>query len=341
MLVEYNAQKIDDKYIDSLKNGVFKVDYEKINNQFKSYLNVPYFKMLNSGTSSLMLALRALDIPSDRKIIGPSYAHPAWLNASRFLGYDNIEFIDIKKETLSMNPDELKKKVTVHTGVVFFVNKNGYVGEDLLEIREICDYYNVPLIEDACNAFGQKNNGVLAGTIGDIGCYSFGTPKILTCCEGGAVVTKDKKLYNRIDDLSYQGGWYKYNKTGITMGGNFAIPNTSRILLSEQLKDIKELQRKRHELFMTYEDNINSGYMHEYPVDGFIGYPMNILIDGDKDKIEEMSSRLKIELKFGLYKSLGRFFKKRCEISEYIEDNVIFLPVYATEKQARLVCGVT
>ena len=95
MIVDYNYQRIDNKYIELLKDGMYRADVKGINRQFTDYLGLPYFKMVNSGTSALMLALKSLDVPFGKKILGPSYAHPAWLNASRFLGYNHIDFVDV------------------------------------------------------------------------------------------------------------------------------------------------------------------------------------------------------------------------------------------------------
>lgn len=339
-MVEYNSQKLNSKYVERLKGGLYTEDVRDVDLQFKSYLGVDFVRFTNSGTSSLMLSLMSLGLDRDCEIIGPSYSHPAWLNACRFLGYNNITFVDVRENTLSMDPDGLRRVISNKTGAVFFVNMNGYIGNDLFEVNDICRGCGVYLIEDSCNAFGQQHMKVKTGTVGHMGCYSFGTPKILTSGEGGLICTNDQSLHTRVDDLCYQGGWYRNNRMSIGVGGNFNMPPASRMLLGYQLTDIKELQRERHDIFTTYSNTLSRGYLNSYTTDEPTGYPMNILLGGDLDYIRSGSEQVRIDIRSGIYKSLGRFFGVECEVSEYIERTAMFLPVYTSKLQTEIVSHI-
>jgi 8-amino-3,8-dideoxy-alpha-D-manno-octulosonate transaminase len=101
-------------------------------------------------------------------------------------------------DTLCLDPASVRASITPRTKVVMPVHMCGAAAE-LDELKEICDGKNLCLVEDACQAFGASYRGRSLGTIGDAGCYSFDYNKVVTCGEGGAIVTNNKAIYERAD----------------------------------------------------------------------------------------------------------------------------------------------
>ena len=306
---------------------------DELEKRMGQYLNTN-IHFVNSGTSALMVALVSLRQDSDTEIIGPSYGHPAWINVCRFMGYNNIKFVDINRETLSLDPACLREAITPETGIVFYINKNGYVGDDTREVKSICDENHTFMIEDACNAFGQKN-GDFAGTIGDIGCYSFGQGKLLSCGEGGAIVVNDTRHMQHIKELAYQGGWYRHNKQEVKMGGNFAMSPLLRTHLLSEFQNLPYLQELRQSVVDIYDTNL-----HTYPTDKPTGYPMNILFSEDREEILRLAAMLRLDIRTGVYRSMGKYFGQTFPVSEAVEEEAIFLPVNMTQKHTRMIKGI-
>jgi 8-amino-3,8-dideoxy-alpha-D-manno-octulosonate transaminase len=107
-------------------------------------------------------------------------------------------------DTLCLNPQAVREAITPRTKVVMPVHMCGAMAQ-IDELQQICQTHNLLLLEDACQAFGASFNGRMLGAIGDAGCYSFDFNKIVTCGEGGAVVTHHKELYDRADQYHDHG----------------------------------------------------------------------------------------------------------------------------------------
>jgi len=262
------GQRIKPKYLDQLKEFFvthsledFQVIYDN-EKFFVDWLNVRTFKFTNSGTSALYLILQHIKITeglgSELKVVGPAFSHVSWINVCEWLDIQ-YDFLDVKKETLSLNPNELQKMIDLGDipSVVVMIDMGGYIGEDTLKVREICDLHNIILIEDAAHAFGQSYNGYKAGTIGDYSFFSFSNPKLLTSGEGGAIVSKHQELNIKFEELIYQGGWYRYNKEKRTQGLNFIMSNWMTELLKYQLQDIEEIQKDWLEKFNSLNNKDN------------------------------------------------------------------------------------
>ena len=103
---------------------------------------------------------------------------------------------EVKKTNIS--PEAVRNAITPRTKIVMPVHMCGAMAR-IDELKGICEENDVFLLEDACQAFGASYRGKMLGTFGDAGCYSFDFNKIVTCGEGGAIVTDCKKTYERAD----------------------------------------------------------------------------------------------------------------------------------------------
>lgn len=264
-----SGQKINPKYLNKLKDFFlqhsledFQVIYDN-EDRFKEYLDVNTFKFTNSGTSALYLILDFLyKNNSDRLIWGPAFTHISWVNVAEWIGYE-YDFVDVDELTLSLSPSKLLEKLqTVNDydtpDIVIMIDMGGYVGEDTLKVKEICKERNILLIEDAAHAFNQCYKEHKAGTIGDFGFYSFSNPKLLTCGEGGAIVSKDVNMNAAFEEAIYQGGWYRYNKQRRSNGLNFIMSNMNTELLRYQLEDIDLIMRQHKEKYLKFLKETNA-----------------------------------------------------------------------------------
>lgn len=205
--------------------------------------------LTNSGTTALFLTLLSIHKKDKNTILFPSYGFIAGANAAMLAGY-NIKLVDIKKNTLCMDDKLLEKELKNNPNVnaVIFVAHNGYAGLDILNIRYLCDKYNVTLIEDAACAIGVKSlhtENYSIGNFGHYGILSFSVPKLITGGQGGAVICNDnndipiKKLVDHGDD--------NWRKTGIHtgIGGNFRMNDMQAALILNQLKRKNKLIENR------------------------------------------------------------------------------------------------
>jgi perosamine synthetase len=153
---------------------------------------VPFCVPTVSGTMALTVAAQALELPRGAEILVPAYGVISTINAFASWGYAP-RLVEIDRKTACMDPERLEAAIRPSTAAVCFVNFSGRTGPELLEIAAICRKHGLPLIEDAACAMGHAVDGHNAGSIGDVGVYSFSVPKVLTTGQGGAVLCKTEQ----------------------------------------------------------------------------------------------------------------------------------------------------
>jgi perosamine synthetase len=208
-----------------------------------------------SGTTALWLALNAMFMflpASKRTVLFPAYTFLAGANAALSLGY-NVRLVDVDQKTLCMNLDSLRRAITPDVGIVLFVNHNGYVGHEREMVREICTKHKILMIEDAAQCVGIFP----AGNLGDISTFSFSAPKIVSCGQGGVLVTSNPDFAQAIDRLRDQGGC-NWRKTRIhsALGLNFKFDDIHAALLLAQLRDLSRIKVLRRKIWDAYENRI-------------------------------------------------------------------------------------
>jgi 8-amino-3,8-dideoxy-alpha-D-manno-octulosonate transaminase len=150
---------------------------------------------LNSCTSALISALVAVGVgPGDEVIVN---GYTFFASCAAIVAAKAIPVICEADESLTMDPDDLEKKITPSTKAVLAVHMRG-APCDMDRIVAICAKHNLKLIEDVAQACGGSYKGKALGTFGDVGCFSFQYHKIITAGEGGMCVTNDDRLYDRL-----------------------------------------------------------------------------------------------------------------------------------------------
>ena len=231
-----NEKKAVSDYMDS---GGWLTEYKKteeFEQMIADFLGVKYAVVVTSGTAALYLALRALGMEKYDTVIVPDFTMIATPNAVRWAD-SRVKLCDIERETLCLNLDKIE--TWFHAKAVIYVPINGRSG-DMDKVVDYCKRYDIYLIEDACQAFGSKYNGKYLGTFGEVGVFSFSPHKIITTGQGGAVVTDNEDIYDKVKKLK---DFYR-TKPGVDVhtdiGYNFKFTDLQAVIGIEQLKGIYE-----------------------------------------------------------------------------------------------------
>ncbi|MDR1916088.1 MAG: DegT/DnrJ/EryC1/StrS family aminotransferase [Synergistaceae bacterium] len=152
--------------------------------------------LLADGTAALTVTLAALGIGAGDEVIAPPFTFVATFESIMAVGATPI-LAEID-DTLCLSPESVREAITPRTKVVMPVHMCG-ASARLDELKVICKERNILLVEDACQAFGASYHGRALGTLGDAGCYSFDFNKMITCGEGGAIVTDSREVYKRAE----------------------------------------------------------------------------------------------------------------------------------------------
>lgn len=180
-----------------LTTGRFNAEFEK---KLAEFLGVKYLLSVNSGSSANLVAFSALTSPKlgDRaikkgdEVIGVAAGFPTTVNPIIQFGAIPV-FVDVDMATHNVNADLLEAAITPKTKAIMLAHTLGNPF-NLGKVRELCDKYNLWLVEDCCDALGAKYDGKLVGTFGDIATLSFYPAHHITMGEGGAVFTNNPKL---------------------------------------------------------------------------------------------------------------------------------------------------
>ena len=223
---------------------------------FANYVGADYAVGTNSCTAALEIALRSIGIQKGDEVIIPAETFIATGSAVVSEGATPV-FCDINPKSFCIGLNELKKQVTEKTKAVIIVHMAGMISPDALKIKEYCQQENITLIEDAAHAIGASIQGVYAGNIGVISCFSFYPTKIMTTAEGGMLLCSDKDLFekatsfrNRGRDINTQGEVYS------RLGTNNRMTEFAALLGISQLKCLNNFLETRRMIARIYNEKI-------------------------------------------------------------------------------------
>jgi dTDP-4-amino-4,6-dideoxygalactose transaminase len=162
--------------------------------EFASFLGVPHALAVTSGTAALHTALTALGVGPGQEVIIPAYLWVSVVAAVVNLGAIPV-LADIE-ETFGLDPAAVQKAITPRTTGMIVVHMSG-APANIVELVKIARQKGLFVLEDCAQCAGGSVHGQKVGTFGDMGIFSFQMNKNMTSGEGGAVVTKDRRLYDR------------------------------------------------------------------------------------------------------------------------------------------------
>jgi len=225
-------------------------EVKKLEDSICEYYNVKHAIGVSSGTDALLISLMAIGIGPGDEVILPTYSFFATAGVVARLHAKPV-FTDIDPVTFNMLPEDIERKITDKTKAIIPVHLYGQVA-DMEPIVEIAKKHNLKVIEDGAQAIStQYKDGRFAGTLGDIGCFSFFPSKNLGGYgDGGMVVTNDDELGERLRILRVHGGKPKYYHKII--GGNFRLDAIQAAVLNVKLPHLdawSEKRRKNAELY--------------------------------------------------------------------------------------------
>jgi dTDP-4-amino-4,6-dideoxygalactose transaminase len=181
-------------------------EFEK---KFAEFCGVKNAVCVASGTAAIFLSLRALNIKRGDEVIIPSFSFIATATPILEVGAKPV-FVDIDARTYTIDPRKIRKAVTKRTKAIMPVHLYGHPA-DMDPILDIAKENDLCIVEDACQAHGAKYKGRRTGGIGHVGCFSFYPSKNMTVCgDGGAVVTDDEEIAEKIRKLRDHGRLDKY-----------------------------------------------------------------------------------------------------------------------------------
>lgn len=247
-----------DKVSEILRSGqlVHGAECEQFEQELADYLGCKHILVVSNGTAALHLSLLALNIGIGDAVIVPDFTFTATANIVEITGAKAV-IVDVEPNSYNLDPEKLRERIKNWQGpeelkaimpVLEFGNP-----KHLQEYRQIADEYGLFMIEDAACALGAQENGKMAGTVGDFGCFSFHPRKTLTTGEGGAIATNNSQLYKKAALLrnhgmvrSAQGLEFK------SIGLNYRLTNFQAAIGRSILPKLDDWINKRRELADLY-----------------------------------------------------------------------------------------
>ncbi|RPJ59597.1 MAG: DegT/DnrJ/EryC1/StrS family aminotransferase [Acidobacteria bacterium] len=156
-----------------------------------------------NGTNALYAALNALEVGPGDEVLVPAYTFVATINAV-IQQFALPVFVDTDPVTQLIDGSKLEARITENTRCIMPVHMGGNVA-NMDEVKRVASKHGLSIVEDACQAHHAEWRKQKAGSIGDVGCFSFQSSKILPCGEGGAVVTSRPDLYDRMHAFQNNG----------------------------------------------------------------------------------------------------------------------------------------
>ncbi|RLF19786.1 MAG: glutamine--scyllo-inositol aminotransferase [Thermoprotei archaeon] len=212
---------------------------EEFEKRFAEYMGVKYALGVSSGTAALYTALKALGMREGDEVIVPAYG---WISVPAMVAATGatpvIAGID---ESLSLDPDDIERKITDRTKAILAVHMRG-APCDMDRIMDVAKEHDLMVIEDAAQSCGGEYKGKKLGSIGDIGIFSFQLNKIITAGEGGAVITNNEDFYRRALAVHDVAAYYRApDYVPPLIGFNFRMSEITAAILIEQLKKIDRI----------------------------------------------------------------------------------------------------
>jgi dTDP-4-amino-4,6-dideoxygalactose transaminase len=219
--------------------------------EFAAYCETRFAVGVSDGTNAIALALRALEIGAGDEVITTGHTAVATVSAIESVGAIPV-LVDVDPGTYTLVPEDVRAAITSKTRAVIAVHLYGHPA-DLQPLQAITEEHSLSLIEDCAQAHGARYQGKRVGSIGVIGCFSFYPTKNLGAIgDGGAVVTSDENLHERLLALR-QYGWRERYISAIT-GMNSRLDELQAAILCVKLRGLDADNQKRRDLAAVYDE---------------------------------------------------------------------------------------
>ncbi len=343
---KYLNDCIDSTFVSSVGKYV-----DTFENQFAKTVGAKYAIATVNGTAALHISLILADVKKEDEVITQPLTFIATCNAISYIGAKPI-FVDVDLDTMGLSPDSLKS----------FLENNCEIKENkcvnkttskiikacvpmhtfghpcrIDEIKNICDKWNIVLVEDAAESLGSSYKNKHTGTFGKVGAFSFNGNKIITSGGGGVIVTDDEALAKRAKHITTTAKIpHPYEYVHDEIGYNYRLPNINAALLVAQLEQLERFLTSKRELATKYKDFFEKNDMIfiEEPKNSKSNYWLQAVLLNDiiqRNELLEFTNKSGVMTRpvWKLMNELEMF--KDCQKTDlknakYLEDRVVNIP---------------
>jgi perosamine synthetase len=230
---------------------------EQFENMIAEYTGAKHCIVVNNGTISLTLAAMGIGIKANDEIIVPNFTMIATPNSLKLFGGKPV-FVDVEEDTLCLNIEEVEKAITPKTKAIMLVSANGrYPKSGIKAFETLCKQRGIHLIEDSAQSLGSfYPDGRHIGTAGIVGSFSFSAPKIISTGQGGAIITNDDDVADKIRRLKDFGRSSGGNDIHDSIGYNFKFTELQACIGIEQMKKLDFRVKRKKEILKLYQEQL-------------------------------------------------------------------------------------
>ncbi len=209
-----------------------------------AYVGSRHASVVSNGTVSLYVALAALGVGAGDEVLVPDYTMIASANTVLLAGARPV-FVDVERATACLDLDLAERAITPRTKAIMVVSINGRA-PDMERAVALARRRGLALVEDAAQSLGSRWRGRHLGTFGEIGSFSFSAPKVITTGQGGALVTDDDALIDRIRKVRDFGRSRDGVDDHVALGFNFKFTDLQAVVgLAQMTKLAWRVERKK------------------------------------------------------------------------------------------------
>ena len=329
---------------------------EKFEKLFADMHNCNYCLGVTSGTIALELSLLALGIKEGDEVIVPAFTYISTASAVVYCNAKPV-LVDVNPETFCLDENKIEEAITEKTKVIIPVHMAGHAC-NMETICNIAQKHNLHIIEDCAHGHNGEYNGKKLGSFGDVSIFSFQNGKLMTCGEGGAILTNNRLLYDKLF-LMHSVGRPKIDDgyTHRVIGTTCRMNEFQAAVLIAQIERVSELMIKRIEnskyldKLLLSIDGITAQKCSDYAVNGMTHYMYMFYYDstkfGDRSRKEFVQalnaegipanisfpvvSKTELFLNSNFLNKISKYNydnEKKLDNATKIGDNVVCLPHY-------------
>ncbi|MBM3540484.1 MAG: DegT/DnrJ/EryC1/StrS family aminotransferase [Alphaproteobacteria bacterium] len=261
---------------------------------FAKFCGVKHCIAVNSGTSSLEIILRALDVQG-KDVLVPTNTFFATAAAVIHAGGNPI-FMDTDPESFGTAPEEVKRSLTSNTAALVVVHIGGLVSRRMPEMAALAKRKGIHLVEDAAHAHGSSLDGVKAGAFGIAGSFSFYPTKVMTCGEGGMITTNDDRIAEEARIYRDQGKASFHTNAHTRMGYNWRLSEPHAIIGVRHLLRLPDMIAHRQRVAALYDEalrGMNALAPMRVPAGGVSNFYKYVVTMRDKVDRKKLKAQLK------------------------------------------------
>ena len=320
----------------------------ELEERIKQKYNIPNISIVVNGTVALQIAIKALNLPKGGNIITTPFT---WISSTSSILWEGYKprFVDIDPNTLNIDPKKIEESIDEDTVAILAVHvfSNPCAIE---EIKSIANKHDLKIIYDAAHAFGVNYKGKDVSIYGDVSIHSYHATKVYNTGEGGSIISTDKKLMEKVENIRTCG--LNSKKEIVTVGTNAKIHEVTACIGLTNLDIVDKSIAYRKQLYSKYRNALNSLIesgkirLQTFNEDSY-NYSYFPVIFENEETLLKVNELLKTELIMArryFYPSLNKLkwgYGQSCPISEDISKRILCLPSHdrVNDEDVKLICS--